>query len=90
MVAFMRSRAADFIYCSKSFDYGDTWSEAAPTVLPNNNSSISAIRLQSGRIAIAYYVFQSIWYRIIEYKSTLNLQVGLYVARLFGWRTYEK
>jgi predicted neuraminidase len=54
LAAFMRSRAADNIYRSESLDNGDTWSEPVPTVLPNNNSSISAIRLQSGRIAIAY------------------------------------
>lgn len=54
LVAFMRSREADFIYRSESFDFGDSWSEPKPTVLPNNNSSISAIRTQSGRIAIAY------------------------------------
>ena len=54
LAAFMRSRAADFIYRSESADYGDTWSEPVPTPLPNNNSSISAVKLQSGRIAIAY------------------------------------
>jgi predicted neuraminidase len=54
LAAFMRSRAADFIYRSESLDYGDTWSEPVPTPLPNNNSSISALKLQSGRIAIAY------------------------------------
>lgn len=54
LVAFMRSREADFIYRSESHDWGDSWSEPKPTVLPNNNSSISAIRTQSGRIAIAY------------------------------------
>lgn len=54
LVAFMRSRAADYIYRSESPDWGDTWSKPVPTVLPNNNSSISALRLKSGRIAIAY------------------------------------
>lgn len=54
LIAFMRSRFADFIYSSESFDNGDSWSEPKPTVLPNNNSSISALKLQSGRIAIAY------------------------------------
>lgn len=54
LIAFMRSRLADFIYKSESFDYGDSWSEPEPTVLPNNNSGISAIKLNSGRIAIAY------------------------------------
>lgn len=54
LVALMRSRAADFIYRSESKDWGDTWSPAEPTVLPNNNASISALRLKSGRIAVAY------------------------------------
>lgn len=54
LLAFMRSREADFIYRSESFDWGDTWSEPKPTPLPNNNSSISALRLKSGRVAIAY------------------------------------
>lgn len=54
LVAFMRNREAYRIHRSESFDWGETWSEPVPTPLPNNNSSISAIKLQSGRIAIAY------------------------------------
>lgn len=54
LVAFMRSREADWIYRSESFDYGDTWSEPVPTPLPNNNSGIAAVKLSSGRIAVAY------------------------------------
>lgn len=54
LVVFMRSREADFIYRSESVDNGDTWSVPVPTSLPNNNSSISALRLKSGRVAIAY------------------------------------
>ena len=54
LVAFMRSREADFIYRSVSSDWGDHWSVPVPTPLPNNNSSISAVRLASGRVAIAY------------------------------------
>ena len=54
LAAFMRSREADRIYRSESTDNGDTWTVPVPTPLPNNNSSISALKLQSGRIAIAY------------------------------------
>lgn len=54
LVAFMRSREADFIYRSESTDYGDTWTVPEPTPLPNNNSGIAAVRLASGRVAIAY------------------------------------
>ena len=54
LVAFMRNREAYRIHRSESFDWGESWSEPKPTPLPNNNSSISAIRLRSGRVAIAY------------------------------------
>ena len=54
ILAFFRSRAADFIYISYSYDYGDTFSIPEKTVLPNNNASISAINLKSGAIAIVY------------------------------------
>lgn len=54
LVAFMRSREADFIYRSESHDYGDSWTAPVPTVLPNNNSGIAAIKLRSGRVALAY------------------------------------
>lgn len=54
LVAFMRSRMADHIYRSDSYDYGDSWTVPSATVLPNNNSGISAVKLASGRIAIAY------------------------------------
>jgi predicted neuraminidase len=48
LVAFFRSRWADSIYCSRSRDGGHTWDPAAPTTLPNNNSSIQATALMSG------------------------------------------
>ena len=54
LVAFMRSREADFVYRSESLDYGDTWSVPAPTPLPNNNSGIGVTKLASGRVAVTY------------------------------------
>jgi predicted neuraminidase len=54
LVAFMRSRFADSIYRSESTDNGDSWTVPEPTTLPNNNASISAIKLDNGAIAIAY------------------------------------
>jgi predicted neuraminidase len=53
-IAFFRSRAADRIYKSVSADYGRSWSVPAATCLPNNNSSIHSIKLQSGNIAVIY------------------------------------
>ncbi|QWT17473.1 exo-alpha-sialidase [Collinsella sp. zg1085] len=54
LLAFMRSREADFIYRSESFDFGDSWSAPVATPLPNNNSGIAAVKLASGRVALAY------------------------------------
>lgn len=53
LAAFMRSREADFVYRSESDDWGETWSVPKPTPIPNNNSSVSATCLRSGRVALA-------------------------------------
>jgi predicted neuraminidase len=53
LLAFLRSRASDFIYSSSSGD-GCVWSPAKPTVLPNNNASVQAFRLRDGHLVIAF------------------------------------
>lgn len=52
LLAFLRSRFADNVYVSRSGDDGETWSVPEKTILWNNNSSISAVKLQSGAIAL--------------------------------------
>jgi predicted neuraminidase len=52
-VAFFRSRYADWIYRSTSSD-GCHWVPPQPTELPNNNSSMQAVRLADGHIAMAF------------------------------------
>ena len=52
IAAFFRRRQADWVFRSESTDGGESWSPPQPTELPNNNSSISAIRLADGRIAL--------------------------------------
>ncbi|WP_219218134.1 exo-alpha-sialidase [Paenibacillus sp. S150] len=54
LIGLFRSRAADNIYFAKSDDNGENWTEPVRTELPNNNSSISAIKLASGKLAIIY------------------------------------
>lgn len=54
LLAFFRSRWADFIYTTHSVDGGLTWAAPVPTTLPNNNSSIQALRLQDGRLAMIF------------------------------------
>jgi predicted neuraminidase len=50
--AFFRRRQADFVYRTESSDGGRSWSVPAASDVPNNNSSIAAIRLRDGRIAM--------------------------------------
>ena len=45
MAAFYRNRFAEHVLRSRSTDGGRSWSAPAPTDLPNNNSSIQAVRL---------------------------------------------
>jgi len=54
LLAFYRSRWADHIYRAISLDGGLTWQPPQPTPLPNNNSSIQALRLQDGRLAMVF------------------------------------
>jgi predicted neuraminidase len=53
LVAFFRSRYADWIYKSESSD-GCTWTTPQKTTLPNNNASIQAIALQNGHLAMIF------------------------------------
>ena len=57
LIQFFRSRLADRIYYSKSDLDGLHWSSPQPTQLPNNNSSIQAKRLMSGRLAMIFNRF---------------------------------
>lgn len=52
LLAFYRSRWADFVYRNESLDGGESWSAPQPTAVPNNNSSIQVVRLASGRLAM--------------------------------------
>lgn len=54
LIMLLRSRFADNIYVSFSKDNGDSWTEPVRTELPNNNSSISALRLQSRALSVIY------------------------------------
>lgn len=53
LIAFFRSRYADWVYKSSSTD-GCHWTSPVPTQLPNNNSSIQAARLKDGHLVIAF------------------------------------
>jgi predicted neuraminidase len=54
LLGFFRSRWADSIYRTVSEDGGLSWASPTPTVLPNNNSSIQALRLADGRLAMIF------------------------------------
>ncbi|WP_419999030.1 sialidase family protein [Streptomyces boninensis] len=54
LLALFRSRAADRIHASESYDEGRTWTAPRKTALPNNNSAVQMIRLESGALALVY------------------------------------
>jgi predicted neuraminidase len=54
LVAFYRNRFAESILSSRSRDGGKQWSAPQPIDLPNNNSSIQAVKLKDGVIAMVY------------------------------------
>jgi predicted neuraminidase len=57
-IAFFRSRFADWVYASSSED-GCSWATPRPTQIPNNNSSIQAVRLRDGHLVIAFNNIQA-------------------------------
>lgn len=57
LLQFFRSRLADRVYRSVSTDHGHSWAPPHPVPLPNNNSSIQAVRLSSGRLALIFNRF---------------------------------
>jgi predicted neuraminidase len=58
LIAFFRSRFADWVYTSSSED-GCSWTTPRPTQIPNNNSSIQVVRLRDGHMAIAFNNIQA-------------------------------
>ena len=53
LLAYMRSQEG-YIYQSRSFDLGNTWTIPEPTTLLNNNSGIDMVRMRSGVLALVY------------------------------------
>ncbi|MFI9780167.1 exo-alpha-sialidase [Streptomyces sp. NPDC051956] len=54
LLALYRSRRADHIHVSHSYDDGETWTAPEPAPLPNNNSSIQYVPLADGRLALVH------------------------------------
>ena len=54
LLSFFRSRWADHVYRSFSRDGGHSWAPPQPCGLPNNNSSVMALALADGRVALMY------------------------------------
>ncbi|MBR0112197.1 MAG: exo-alpha-sialidase [Clostridia bacterium] len=64
--------AAGRIYRSESEDEGETWREAYPTGLPNNNSGIDLVKVPDGRIFLVSNPVSENWGE----RSPLTVQVS--------------
>lgn len=53
LLAYLRSWEG-FIYETRSFDLGLTWSKPVPTALPNPNSGIDMVRTSAGKLVLVY------------------------------------
>lgn len=60
------------IYRSDSEDYGETWCQAYPTVLPNNNSGIDVVKVPDGRLFLVSNPVSENWGE----RSPLTLQLS--------------
>ncbi len=58
--ALMRTNAG-FVYRSDSCDYGDTWCPAYPTAMPNNNSGLDCVCMDSGTLALVCNPVEKDW-----------------------------
>ena len=58
--ALMRSNAG-FVYRSDSLDFGETWSVAYPTSMPNNNSGLDCVRMDNGILALVCNPVEKDW-----------------------------
>ncbi len=54
LLQFFRSRLADCVYRASGTLDGSQWTTPEPVALPNNNSSVQVIRLQSGLLLAAF------------------------------------
>ena len=55
LLAYLRTGGkGGFIWRTESSDSGETWATPTPTSLPNPNCSIDLLRVQSGRLALAF------------------------------------
>lgn len=69
--ALMRSTRGR-IYRSDSDDGGETWAEAYPTALPNNNSGIDLVRLDGGALLLAHNPVAGNW----DARSPLSVSLS--------------
>ena len=60
------------IYRTDSTDYGDTWCEAYPTDIPNNNSGIDIAKMDNGTLVLAYNPISGNW----SARSPISLSIS--------------
>lgn len=86
--AMMRSTRGR-IYRSDSDDYGQTWCEAYPTVLPNNCCGIDAARMDSGLLAVVYNPIGDNWGRRSPLSVAFSEDNGVTFTELLHLETRD-
>ena len=76
-------------YRSDSSDDGQSWSEAYATTLPNNNSGLDLVRLEDGRLVLAYNPVAGNWGRRTPLSLAGSADNGATWTRLLDLETEE-
>lgn len=84
--ALMRSNRG-CVFQSVSEDYGETWSPALPTDIPNNNSGIDCVRMDSGTIVLAYNPIGENWGIRYPLSIAVSLDNGATFTRIMDVET---
>lgn len=78
-----------FLYRSDSFDWGETWGEAYPTMIPNNNSGIDIGQLSDGRLILVYNPVAENWGKRSPLSLSLSLDGGEHFERVMDLESGE-
>lgn len=77
------------VYRTDSLDGGRTWSAAAATALPNNNSGLDLVGLGGGRVALVYNPVAGNWGRRFPISLALSADDGATWTDLLDLETEE-
>lgn len=75
------------IYRSDSYDNGETWCEAYPTELPNNNCGINVVQMSDGALILFYNPINVNWGERTPLSAIISVDNGLTWSGRYDFET---